>query len=432
MSGFRARPRPPKSSSPRSSVTHFNSTASCCKTPGACKTPPTTSNAPPMRLKGWASPRSRPRAFLVYGILLRNTGQIPEAEKYLKRAVDAAIRVNDPLIQCNAFLGYGLTIAANAGRFQEAAEFLKRAAEAAEFLSESPLTRCNVFMEYGECLLHNNPDDPEIASYLKRAADEAEQLGSPLTLCNAYMYYGRLLIRTKQYEEAGNYLKRAADVGEELDDPLTKSNVFAEYGTLLRLTGRDKEATEYSNQATEAAQELDDPLTKLQAARQAAHLHFGQQQFGLALTELLSAQDCLHRMLVSNRYPQGIGNLLGMYSDVFDLGLASAAMLHQKTKAPGLLLHCVTFADGLKAVSVREGLRRHSKPPVPQFESANGWPDRRTGRGCSTIPAPANRTPPAFQSGRLPCGAFVPSCRFQSPPRPYWSCRGMTSTPRLN
>ena len=340
-----------------------------------------------------ANPNDQNYHMVILGLYLNLNGFEVEAEEWKKRAAAAAEQLDDPLTRCNAFTQYGTLLSAS-GRNKEAAEYLRRAAVAAESLDD-PYPRCDAFTEYG-ALLHETGDHLEAANYLQRAANEVEQL-HPLNRSMTFTVFSRLLHQLGRDAEALEYLRRAADDVEQLDSPINRANVFREYSLQLSRLGRAPEAADYLKRAAAAAELLDDPLTRCNAARQSGHFHLSQRQFTTALSEYRAAQGHLHTLLASNRYPQGISTLLSVYSDVFDAGLYTADRVFVETKSPDVLFHGVAFADGLKAVSVREGLRRHSnrrfKHPVNLWTAG---PDDWSG----LFQKPGGETPPTTSGSR--------------------------------
>jgi|GEM_PF-5873638 len=350
---------------------------------------------------------------VVLGDVLRLNGFQLEAEKWLRRAAEVAEQADDPHTRRDAFRRYA-NLLHQMGRHTEAARYLKRMMEAGEHLDPIQQGYARVYdtaelSETGQhadtvesaksladfaqrvggpfdqfsadiccgMLLGKIGQNVEAAKYLKRAAAAAERFrDDPRRQCDIYLRCSEQMGKIGQNVEATRYLKRAAKIAEELDDPITNRRVFLDYGRLLSRTGQQAEADRYLKRATEAAEQFDDPVSRCITAFTSACFHESRHQFETALAEYGAAQRYLHEMLTPNRYPQAIGNILGSYSGIFDLGLLMAQRVFLESKHAQVLFHGVAFADGLKAVSVREGLRRHSSRRFhPQSDNWSAGPD---------------------------------------------------------
>ncbi len=171
-------------------------------------------------------------------------------------------------------------------------------------------------------------------------------------------------------QEALDYLGRAAEAAETLDSALTRCNAFRSYGNLLSNTGRYPEAAEYLRRAAEAAETLDDALTRCNAARSLAHSSYRQKNFKEALPHFVKSQRALHQTLRDNRWPQGVGAIVSMYADVFHMGLWTADRVYEETQDELALWHGLGFADGIRCVLIREGLRQHAARPSASAAAA--------------------------------------------------------------
>jgi tetratricopeptide (TPR) repeat protein len=330
-------------------------------------------------------PLTRSIAFRSLGDVLRVLGGYGEAAKWLKRAADEAEKLDDPLTRCNAFNSLGNVLRVQ-GRYGEAAKSLKRAADEAEKLDD-PLTRCNAFSSLGNVLAAQRRYD-EAAKCLTGAADEAQKLDDPLTRCVAFSSLGDVLRLQGRDGEAAEWLTRAAAEAEKLNAPVMRCNAFVSLGNLLRAQRRDGEAAEWLTRAAAEADKLEQPLMRCNVAASLGDLAAAEQRWNESRHQLSRAQDHLLELLGSNRAAEAVGNVMGTYGYLFEVGVraceaswragaapapaaqsAGTAELSTglaqaegpQTGAPDPLWQGLAFVDGAKCVAIREGLRRQGR-----------------------------------------------------------------------
>jgi tetratricopeptide (TPR) repeat protein len=298
---------------------------------------------------------TRCTAFLSLGLVLNVNGKQTEAEEWLRRAAQEAEGLASALTRCNAFfsLGYGLNVQ---GKQTEAEKWVRRAAQEAEGVTDA-LTRSGAFRSLGN-VLDAQGKYAEAEEWLRRAAQEAEGVTDALTRCSAFDSLGNVLGVQRRYAEAEEWLRRAAQEAEGLASALTRCNAFRSLGSVLGAQGKYAEAEEWLRHAAQEAEGLTDALTRCNVFLSLGTLHGLQDQFATALKDFQSASAELLQLLSANRWPDGVANIAAMYGDIFDWGLVCCDTVYAEKRQKELLWQGLSFVDGLRCVSIREGLRQ--------------------------------------------------------------------------
>ncbi len=234
----------------------------------------------------------------------------------------------------------------------------------------------------------------EAEPWAKNAAETAKNLPDPHTRCIAFYSYAHLLGGLGRSEEAEPWAKNAAETAKSLPDLHTRCIAFDSYSHLLRALGRSEEAEPWAKRAVTLATELPDPHTRCNAWESLGLVRMDLGKWPLALGAFREAAQALLQSLEGNRWPRGVSEFLRYYSQVFDRGLLASEKVLQRHDDKGLWT-ALEFADGLKAIAIREGLRRHASQPL------------KTGRQTSWQPGPA-----AWED------LFHPNSATEGPPRP--------------
>ncbi|KAJ6517666.1 hypothetical protein DFH09DRAFT_1287732 [Mycena vulgaris] len=244
-------------------------------------------------------------------------GELPDAEKMLKTALDLHTEANDKLCEADDLQSLG-ELYTRLNRLKEAEQALKSALDLHTELNDR-LGQVNALQSLGE--LYTRLDRLEEAErVLQSALDLHTEINAKLNLHTAVndklgqasdrRSLGELYTRLDRLEEAGRALQSALDLYTELNDRLGQANALQSLGELYTRLDRLEEAERVLQSALDLHTEINAKLSQANDLRRLGELYTRLDRLEEAERAQQSALD-LHT---------AVNDKLGQASDLLSLG----------------------------------------------------------------------------------------------------------------